>query len=633
MPPTDAARPMKVYLAAAAIVVAGVVAYCNSLGGPFVFDDSSSIVSNPTIRSLWPPWAPLGPPNAAITVQGRPVLNFSLALNYAISGPNVWSYHAFNVAIHVFAGLALFGLIRRTLALTRFAPDALPLALAVAGLWTVHPLQTEAITYTIQRAESLMGLWYLLTLYFFVRSAEPGSGAKWFVFSCLTCALGMATKEVMVSAPVIVLLYDRAFVGKTFGTALRQRRTFYAGLAATWLILVLCVASTGGNRGGSAGFDVGVKWWDYELTQFRAIAHYLRLSFWPSPLVFEYGTFWIDHAVDVLPEMLLVLGLAVGTLFALQKKPALGFLGCWFFASLAVTSLVPGTTQMIVEHRMYLPLAAVIVATVLALHAWLGRISVWVWLVPALALAALTANRNEDYRTEVAIWSDTLAKRPDNALAHEMLGETYDRMKLYTLALPQHEAVVKIYPGFAVAHVSLGDDLARHGRLAEAITQYETALRLKPDYPDAHHELGIALACVGRREEAVAHYEATLRLKPDFPDAHYDLANVLGALNRAPEAAAHYETALRIRPNYPAAHFNYANLLTDTGRPAEAILHYRAAIEQRPDYPEAFNNLGGTYLDLGRLAEAVAAYEAALRLKPDFRDARENLTRIRAATR
>jgi hypothetical protein len=96
-------------------VVAGVAAYHNSLGGPFIFDDPSSIISNPTIRSLWPPWAPLLPPHAAVTVQGRPVLNFSLALNYAVSGTNVGSYHALNVAIHLFAGLALFGIVRRTL--------------------------------------------------------------------------------------------------------------------------------------------------------------------------------------------------------------------------------------------------------------------------------------------------------------------------------------------------------------------------------------------------------------------------------------------------------------------------------------------------------------------------------------
>src|SRR4051812_34996201 len=127
MVPLDHTRPTKIFAAAAVIVLAGIAAYHNSLSGPFIFDDPSSIISNPTIRSLWPPWVPLSPPNAAITVQGRPVLNFSLALNYALGGTNPWGYHALNVAIHLLGGLALFGIVRRTLARTRFTAHALPL--------------------------------------------------------------------------------------------------------------------------------------------------------------------------------------------------------------------------------------------------------------------------------------------------------------------------------------------------------------------------------------------------------------------------------------------------------------------------------------------------------------------------
>ncbi len=635
MAPIESVRPARIYLAAAALVLTGFVAYHNSFSGPFIFDDASSITSNPTIRSLWPPWGPLSPPDAAVTVQGRPVLNLSLAPNYAASGTAVWSYHALNLAIHLGAGLTLFGLVRRTLARTRFAPNALALSLAIADLWIVHPLQTESITYTIQRAESLMGLFYLLTLYFLVRgvdAAEGGAGCPqraWFAFSVVACALGMATKEVMVSAPIVVLLLDRTFFAGAFRAALAQRKTFYAALASTWIVLALCVASTGGNRGGSAGFDVGVSWWDYELTQFRAIAHYLKLSLWPAPLVFEYGSFWIDHTADVILEMVLVLGLAGATLLAVWRKPALGFLGCWFFASLAVTSLVPGTTQMIVEHRMYLPLAAVITALVLGVAAWLGPRTGWLWLLPALGCITLTIRRNEDYRSELAIWGDTVAKRPGNALAHEMLGQAFDRAGRYDEAAEHHAASLKIFPAFAVAHVSLGDDLVRNGKIAEAIAHYEGALRTKPDYVDAHHELGIALARAGRRAEAIAHFETTLRLKPDFAEAHFDLANVLSALDRNPEATAHYEAALKLRPDYPAAHFNFANLLFDAGKPTEAVAHYRAAVAQRPNFPDALFALGMAQLQLGRRDEAIAAFESVLQLNPNFPDARETLARVR----
>ena len=233
-------------LVCGAVLAAGAIAaYGNSFGAPFVWDDPLSIVQNPTIRHLWPIWGPLRPlQGTGTTVEGRPLLNLSLAANYAISGTRVWSYHAVNVLIHAIAGLALFGIVRRTVNGKDgpgFQPApgrdrglkarATPIAFAVALLWTLHPLQTEAVTYIVQRAESLMGLLYLLTLYCFIRGEDDdGAGAAGQGFSRLSrlrppafsilsvvfCFLGMATKEVMVSAPVIVFLYDRTFLAGGF---------------------------------------------------------------------------------------------------------------------------------------------------------------------------------------------------------------------------------------------------------------------------------------------------------------------------------------------------------------------------------------------------------------------------------
>jgi hypothetical protein len=146
-----------IFLSAAFIVVAGAAAYHNSLGGPFVFDDPASIVDNPTIRHLWPLDALFSPPSGGVTVEGRPFLNLTLALNYAIGGTRVGSYHALNLAIHLLAALTLFGLARRTLVLFK-SGAAVGVAFSIALIWAVHPLQTEAVTYVIQRAESLMGL-------------------------------------------------------------------------------------------------------------------------------------------------------------------------------------------------------------------------------------------------------------------------------------------------------------------------------------------------------------------------------------------------------------------------------------------------------------------------------------------
>jgi hypothetical protein len=241
----------------------------------------------------------------------------------------------------------LGGVIRRTLLLPRlrerFGRDATNLALVVALLWILHPLQTEAVTYVVQRVESLMGLFYLLTLYCFIRSLEPARARRWHWLAVGACLLGVGTKEVMVTAPVLLLLYDRTFVAGAFRRAWAERRGSHLALAATWLPLVALVASTGWNRGGTAGFNVGISPSANWLTQFEAVVRYLGLAVWPRPQVFDYGPFWYD-TVTVVWWQSLVVGLLLGlTVLAVFKKPAAGFLGAWFFGILAVTSVVPGT--------------------------------------------------------------------------------------------------------------------------------------------------------------------------------------------------------------------------------------------------------------------------------------------------
>lgn len=681
-------------VAAIIIVLAGLAAYSGSFSGPFVFDDPSSISANPTIRHLWPPWDILATPQANVTVQGRPILNLSFGINYAISKSDVWSYHALNLGIHLLAGLTLFGLMRRTL-LLRFAPkvaapgnrpsappirprtdledsresSATLLGFSVALLWTVHPLQTESVTYVVQRAESLMGLFYLLTMYCFARYAKTdGTGRRWpwATLSVLACGLGMATKEVMVSAPVITLLYDRTFAAGSFSAAWEKRRAYYSCLAASWLVLGLCLLRGGGNRGGSIGFGVGVHWWTYGLTQFEAIGRYLLLSLWPHPLVFEYGAFRVQHAGEVVPWALIVVPLVAGTIWALWRRPVIGFLGAFFFSILAPTSLVPGTSQMIVEHRMYLSLAVVLVLILHTGHSAMSRSGfATAVLLGATGFGGLTLERNAVYRSELSLWTDTVVKRPANQVAHAMLAEAHFESGRLDSAQIHYETAVKIDPTFFVAHERLAELLLRRGRLKEAADHFDQALRLRPDFADAHNNYGILLAQVGRtseamvhieralalkpdyveahfalantladlerNHEAIAHYQAVIRLKPDLPGAKYNFANTLAALGRREEATSHYRAALRLRPNHPAAEFNLANTLAMLQRCEEAVTHYREALRLKPDFAEAEMNLGSALFELGRPAEAEAHYLAALRLDPRMEDARASLARVRAA--
>jgi tetratricopeptide (TPR) repeat protein len=637
-----------IFLAGGLIVFAALAGYAGSSPHPFVLDDVPAIMDNPTIRQLRSIGTVLSPPHAdGITVGGRPLLNLSLALNYAAGGTAVRGYHALNLAIHALAGLTLFGVVRRTLRLgsifavspaprsalssvegrtirARFGASALPLALAVGLLWTIHPLQTESVTYIVQRAESLMGLFYLLTLYCFIRSTDSPTPIRWYALAVTACLLGMTTKEVMVSAPVIVMLYDRTFVAGTFREAWRQRGKFYAGLACTWVVLGWLVVGAG-TRGGSAGFGSGIHWWVYALTQFHAVAHYLQLSLWPHPLVLDYGAERVSHAAQVVPYALLVAPLLAGTVIGLWRWPAAGFIGAWFFAILAPTSSVVPVADTMFEHRMYLPLAAVVAVAVLGLYALAGRRGRFLCLGLGAGLGALTVQRNQDYRSSLALWTDTVAKSPGNPRAHYNLGVALGEAGRTAEAIGHYAVAVQIKPDFAEAHNNLGNALLQLGRLPEAVRHCEEGLRLKPQDPVAHYNLGRVLAQIGRSPEALQHYAMAVQLKPDFADAHNNLGNALAQIGRLPEAIRHYEVAVRLNPDLADAHNNLGNALAQLGRLSEAIRHYEVAVRLNPEFAEAHYNLGHALAQAGRLPEAIRHYEAAVRLQPDSADAHNNL--------
>jgi len=636
-------------LAVTVIVIGALAAYANTFHAPLTFDDVSSIGDNPSILHLWPLSGPLSPPQGwGFTVSGRPVLNLTLAINYAISGFDVWSYHLFNLVIHVLAGLTLFGIVRRTLLRSVGAQavgaqtgctlgdgrsqsaslqtDAIPIALAIALLWTLHPLQTESVTYVIQRAESLMGLFFLLTLYAFVRAVDSTRPRVWWTAAVSACLFGVGTKEVAALAPVMVFLYDRTFVSGSFAAAWRRHRWGHLALAATWLPLAWLLAGTGGNRGGTMGFDPGISWSGYWLTQFEAVTRYLGLAFWPHPLVFDYGKPLVRPLAEIWWQAIVVLALLSLTIWALVRKPRCGFFGAWFFAILAPTSLVPGAIQMIVEHRMYLSLAAVI-AFVLGVASlrFHPRLVAGAGAVLALAAGVVTWQRNAVFGSERTLWEDTVARRPANARAQNNLGLSYYHLGRFDDAIARYRESLRLDPTVANTHYNLGLAFMHSGRLAEAVAPFEEAVRILPYYFYAHQNLGIVLTKLGRPQEALAHFAEALRFDPSPAETHLHFGVALAELGRWREAADHYAQAVHLNPRYAEAQSNWGVALFHLNSSAAAVEHFDEALRLKPDSPDVHYNLGLALASLGRTADAAAHYDEAVRLNPAHPEARLNL--------
>ena len=580
-----------VRVAAAVLVLATVAAYHNSLGGPFFFDNVNSIYENPSIRQLWPIGQPLSPPSGS-SVSGRPILNLSLAVNYALSENDVGSYHVVNLAIHVMAVLLLFGIVRRTLLLEsvggRLGSAAPYLALAVAMLWAVHPLQTESVTYIIQRAESLMGLFYLLTLYCVIR-CSASRPVLWSLAAVACCAMGMATKEVMATAPVIALLYDRTFLTGSFLGALRKRWGLYAGLFACWGLLAFLMAWAG-NRSGTVGFGAKgvVDWWSYAQAEWVAVLHYLRLSVWPDSLCLDYG----PSTVRTLPEILsgaVVEGLlALATIWGLLRGRKWGFLGAWFLVILAPTSSVVPLRDPVFEHRMYLSLAAVASAAGLGgflLWRKLTQTNPWFrdwpavarWAVPVIVLAAvsvalgsLTIARNDDYRTSLAINRDTAYKNPTNARAQVNFGLALCGDSDVSLGIERMREAVRLAPQDGQVRSILGDWLCKEGQTAEAIEQLRQAVRIAPDNAFAHGNLGLALFRSGQLDQAVEELRESIRLDPREGKPHNSLGLALYRQGKFEASAAEFREAIRLSPQSAQACRNLAIVLDKLGRNGEA---------------------------------------------------------------
>ena len=600
------------------IVLAVVAAYGNSLHGPFIFDDVPSIPQNPHVRSLWPiTEAMKAPPQE--TASGRPVLALSLALTYAACGLDVAGYHAVNIAIHVLASLTLFGIVRQTLAgprlRGRFGRHASVLALAVALLWGLHPLLTQAVTYVIQRAESLMGLFYLLTLYCAIRSHGARRPAGWLAAAVAACALGMGAKEAMATAPVAVLAYDAVFLSRSFRGALR-RWPLYAGLAGTWLILV-GLASVG-PRTQSAGFGLAaISPLDYAKTQCQVILHYIRLAFWPVGQVFDYWGWEIPGGLwDLYLPAATLAGLLALTAAGLALRPAAGFLGLWFFLILAPTSSFVPLSDVAFEHRMYLPLAAVATGAVLAGYALMqkaagpltGRRAKAVWTAgacltaaAAMALGALTHRRNTAYRSEFSIWQDTARARPTNHRAHIILGNTY-------VALGQYQ---------------------------QALLEYDTAVRLRPDDPDAYVDRGNCYATLNRDSDALADYnkaaeinapaiaryaEAGGEMPHNMQKKYSAVYNNRGIIYRRAGqldlAIADFNRAMELYPAYLDPIYNRAGAYFGQGDFDKVISELDRFISADADKAIAYDMRGAAYLGKGRFDQAIADFETAIRLDP-----------------
>jgi len=665
----------------AIIVLAGVLAYANSFSGPFIADDEATVVENTSIRDLRSTGV-LFPPREVPTA-GRPIVNVSFAINYALGGMSVRGYHVTNLAIHLLCAVVLFGLVRRTLELARLRfitrsgssiwlqPDPVDIAFAVALIWTLHPLNTEVVDYVTQRTESMMALFYLLTMYASVRAvtvrlkpdttrlvASGVSRTSWRAAAIVACAIGMPCKDSMVTAPVMVMLYDRVFVFDSMKKALRARWPLYAGLAATWIVLAAVNAS--GSRIHSAGFSTGISPWTYVLNQSVMIVRYLRLAIWPRSLVLAYGTPQPMTLGDGWPYALVVIALLALTALALRQRPMLGFLGAWIFITLAPTSsIVPIATEVGAERRMYLALAAIVALAVVGVwcltpvsdtRSLTGSVRLQPdngppkggrhrWIHPALlgivcvALATATALRNREYKSSRTL-AQTVLERWPTAYAHAMVGIELAKIGRHDEAIAQLRQATS---GLPKARYHLGGELFNRGEGDQAIGELQQYVAEEPyalEAVRARLMIGQVLLRQRKYPPAIDQFRVVLSMTPGNDDAHTLAFGLMGdalfGQEQLEEAARYYRAYLSAKPDDVAVRGNLAKALFNKGDVDGAAAEARAILRISDD-AAAHDLLGRALGSQGKLEEARIEFERALKIDPNFQQAREDLAMIKQA--
>jgi tetratricopeptide (TPR) repeat protein len=532
-------------------------AYANSLSGAFLFDDYPVLLTNPFINNVWPPWEAGQSPH-------RIVVAWSFAVNYALGGQSVVGYHIGNVLIHTCAALALYGFARRTFALPQIPEwvrgQSRLLAFAGSGLWAAHPLTTQAVTYISQRFESTMALFYLLTLYAFARGAGASS-RPWFGLAVLACALGMCCKRVMITAPVIVLVYDWVFLARRDVRAMQPRAVWHVLLFLTPLVpyAINPLVPPESESTALVFSPLGISPVTYALTQLGVVTHYMRLALWPVGQCFDYAWPAAASIHDVIWPGVFLVVLVGCTVIGLWRSPEVAFIGVFFFGILAPTSTIVPIDDFAAEHRVYLPLVAICVGVVLGIARLCSRLGsqadktragLAVCGILILVLAGATHARNRVYRTGLTMWQDILAKQPQNVRAYsgvgagmlrqgdtaaaigviekglrrlpDLRGFNYSLDKRGTLTRAQRGEVtefIRLQTYLGTAHSILGDP----GR---AESYFRIALSAYPAHVPARANLGVALMNQGQHQEAREAFESVLEQAPDDPAAKQHLATL-----------------------------------------------------------------------------------------------------------
>lgn len=621
----------------ALILIIGLIAYSNTFTVPFMWDDDS-IISTAAITDLFRFLSGEG-----YAFSPRRFIGFlTFALNYHFGGTNVVGYHVVNLTIHLMTACLVYVLASITFRVPFFAHRApisqsaiIFIPLFAALLFVAHPIQTQAVTYIVQRLASLATFFYLAAVISYVKArlvmvasdkrlpvtgetiatGNNTAGQSWRMIGwfglALACALlAMRTKEIAATLPLVILTYEFFF----FGASERKNRLLL--IAPILMILVIFISPVLFGKpmteilsaaDQQTRLQTMMPRADYLLTQFSVIATYLRLLVLPinQNLDYDYPVFSSFLTPQVMVGFLLISALLILAVWLYRKSDTqalnsdqppstvhlyrlIAFGICWFFITLLVESSFIPIIDVIFEHRLYLPTIGIFIAVAAGGALLMKRLPSFMygWVIAAtiiLIFTGATHLRNRVWQTSFSLWSDVAAKSPGKDRVHDNLGQA----------------------------------LSAQGLVEEAVEEFKKAVMLNADNHYAHYNLATALAILKRPDEAITHFLLALQIEPTMETAENNLAMAYLATKQVDNAVVHFRQAVKLNPNNVNFRNNLGTILHVKGSLEEAIHHLQKAVELAPDYGKAQYNLGKALLAAGNIQQGRVHLQEAVRLEPD----------------
>ncbi|MFA5146779.1 MAG: tetratricopeptide repeat protein [Candidatus Omnitrophota bacterium] len=563
-----------------------IIIYSNSLGGEFIWDDELFVVRNISIRKLENiPSFFTDPSTVALGALAkdvyRPFTTVSYSLDYFLWRLNAFGYHLSNVLLHSCNGIlvcVLLWLISGNFLVAFFS----------ALLFLAHPVQTEVVSWVSGRSSVLFTFFYLASLISYVRYSAS-SKKRFLALSIASCAIALFSKEMAVTLPLAIILYDVHFAGKK---GWKPRALVYApyfALAAFYVI----------TRSAMLGRVSQMGWWGESpyytfLTMLKVVVDYVRVLFLPTKLYAVFYLMPLSTSVvekDVLVAIALLVLACAALLAAYRRERLISFAMGWFFISLLpVLNIVP-LKALEAERFLYLPsigfcifLAAMMEKFTRGSDGRAGRrrlIAIVAAVLIASAYSVRTMERNEDWKNAVAICEKNIEVTPLNSWVFNSLGTYLTEKGDYEKALRYLKKAEVISGGFYITYNNLGHCYLKMGKVDRAIEEFRVSISLKPDFVESRNALGVAYASAGRYDEAAAEFEEARKINPEFLNTYLNIGRIWEKRGEYDKARAQYYRIIakaKEKREAAVAYMRIGDTYAETKDAISALDHYKRSL-------------------------------------------------------